>query len=180
MLRLLVVTAMTLAASIPAWGAEQTNTPTRAPTQVEKSASERAWDELRWLMTALEAYAIDNDSAYAPVRGPREGTVADLDQQLEWYYKNTYPKRSGPPHVDPWGRTYCFVFSKTGKHYALYSLGESGKLGAAEEAFLKRVKEGQFAEDAQQAPESSRNVVVVSGALRFAPAEVLRLVRPVS
>ncbi len=169
-----MVTAMTLTAWGAAWAGEEPKAPPLTPTPVERSKPERAWDDLRWLMTALEAYAIDNDSAYAEAAGPREGAVADLERQLEWYYGNTYPKRSGPPYVDPWGRPYRFLFSRSGRQYALYSLGEGGTLGVGEEEYLKRVRGGQVAEGAGEGPQVSRSVVVAMGALRFAPAEAVK------
>lgn len=179
MLRWTMVTAMTLTAWGAAWGGEEPKVPPVTPTAVEKSKPERAWDDLRWLMTALEAYAIDNDSTYAQAAGPREGSVADLERQLEWYYGNTYPRRNGTPHVDPWGRPYRFVFSRSGRHYALYSLGGGGKLGVGEEEFLKGVRGGQIAEGAGEGPQVSHSVVVAMGSLRFAPTEALKLLRPV-
>jgi hypothetical protein len=180
MLRCFLVTTTALLASSSGWAAEQSDSPPATPAQAEKSPPERAWDDLRWLMTALEAYAVDNDSLYAPIGGPRDGVVSDLDQQLEWYYQHTYPKRSSPPHVDPWGRPYLFVISGAGKHYALYSLGPKGKLDAAEEAFLERVRKDQLDGVSSDTPESSQGVIVGSGMLRFAPAEVLKLLRPLS
>jgi hypothetical protein len=147
------------------------------PAQAEKSAPERAWDDLRWIMTALEAYAIDNDEMYAPVGAPREGAVADLDQRLDWHYKNTYPKRSSPPRLDPWGRPYRFVFSRSGKRYALYSAGANGKLDRAEKAFVMQFKKSEPKPNDQEAPKSSGSVIVAAGSLRFAPAEILEVLK---
>lgn len=147
-----------------------------ATVPTEKTAPEIVWDDLRWLMTALEAYASDNDWLYAPADGRRDGAVSDLDPLLEWYYENTFPERSTPPRVDPWGRPYRFVISTARKQYAIYSLGPGGKLGVAEDVFLTRVRRDQVTEDQLTKPNASHNLVVVSGSLVFAPAEVLDLI----
>jgi hypothetical protein len=157
----------------------RSNATRAAQPATEKSAPERAWDDLRWLTTALEAYSTDNDSLYAPTGFAREGGVSDLEKQLEWYYANTFPRKSAPPLVDPWGHEYRFVLSDSGRSYALYSLGADGKLDAAAETFLKRLKRDQVtAEELQKSLPSSN--VVVSGALILAPAELLRSVQAAS
>ncbi|HEX7678890.1 MAG TPA: type II secretion system protein GspG [Thermoanaerobaculia bacterium] len=153
--------------------------PAKTGKPAVRTPPERAWDDLRWLMTALEAYSTDNDSHFAPAGGRREGQVSDLDKQLEWYYANTYPKRSAPPSVDPWGRAYRFVISDARTHYALYSLGADGKLNAAEAQFLERLKKDDVKDDELKEPHTSRNVIVTSGGVTFAPPEVLRGLQPV-
>ncbi|HYM62951.1 MAG TPA: type II secretion system protein GspG [Thermoanaerobaculia bacterium] len=176
---LLIAASVVFLASVPAAAQPDTRTHTPGAARAERSAPQRAWDDLRWLMTALEAYATDNDSHYAPAGVPRDGVLSKLDQQLEWYYANTFPRRPSPPHVDPWGRQYHFVISETRKLYALYSLGPDGKLDGAAEAFLERLKKDQVTGEELQKPQTSRNVVV-SGGLLFAPPEVLRTLRPAS
>jgi hypothetical protein len=156
-----------------------TTTATSPGAPAARTPPERAWDDLRWLMTALEAYSTDNDFHFAPADGPRQGLVSDLNKQLEWYYANTYPKRSAPPSVDPWGREYRFVISDARTLYALYSVGPDGKLNAAEAQFLERLKKDDVKDDELKEPHTSRNVIVTSGGVTFAPPEVLRGLRPV-
>ncbi|HEY2289788.1 MAG TPA: type II secretion system protein GspG [Thermoanaerobaculia bacterium] len=163
---------------------EQTGTPTAQETTnntpapaTSRSAPERAWDDLRWLMTALEAYATDNDELYAPAGRTGDCVVSDLDHQLEWYYENTYPTRRAPS-VDPWGRPYHIVISNSRKLYALYSLGPDGKLEEVAEQFLERLKQDQLRAGDLKERQTSRNVIIVPGNLRFAPAEVLRPLGP--
>jgi hypothetical protein len=156
-----------------------TNAPRATQPAAERSAPERAWDDLRWLMTALEAYATDNDSLYEPAGSAREGGVSALDQQLEEYYANTFPRRVAPPRLDPWGREYRFVISETRRSYAIYSLGTYGKLDAAAGSFLERLKKDQVTDQELQKSLPSNNIVV-SGTLIFAPAEVLRRMQAAS
>ena len=148
------------------------------PTQsaATKTEPQRAWDDLRWLMTALEAYATDNDLFYAPAGAAHEGKMSDLDQQLEPYYANTFPKKSAAPRIDPWGHAYRFVISDTRKAYALYSLGAKGKLDDASASFLKRLKNDQVTQEELEKGSPSNNIVVSSG-LIFAPEEVLRTIK---
>jgi type II secretory pathway pseudopilin PulG len=145
-----------------------------------KSEAERAWDDLRWLMTALEAYSTDNDFCFQPVGGPRDGIVSDLSKQLEWYYANTYPHKTSPPIVDPWGREYRYVISNTRKLYALYSLGPKGKLDAIAKRFLQRLRNDDVTEDELRERRTSRNIIVGAGMFMFAPDEVLRTLKPVN
>jgi len=140
----------------------------------QKSPNQRAWDDVRWLATALEAYGTDNDFLYGRADVLREGNVSDLDGQLQWYYANTYPKKPAPPHVDPWGRPYRFVISESRKLYALYSLGPAGKLDAKARAFLEKLKVDQIKEDDLKKPRTSQNIVYAAGLLRFAPPEILQ------
>lgn len=147
-----------------------------APTQ--KNATEIAWDDLRWLATALEAYASDNDWLYAPTDGKLAGTVSDLDRVLEWYFANTFPKRSAPPRIDPWGRPYRFVVSEARKQYALYSSGANTELGEAEKTFIIRLKGDHLTEDDLKERNVSGNLVLASGSLVFAPAEIHRSLKP--
>jgi Type II secretion system (T2SS), protein G len=150
-----------------------------AKPAAQKTAPERAWDDLRWLMTALEAYSTDNDSLYAPAGAAHEGKVSDLDQQLELYYANTFPKKAAAPRVDPWGREYRFVISDTRKSYALYSLGAKGKLDDASASFLKRLKNDQVSPEELEKARPSSNIVA-SGGLVLAPEEVLQGIKPAS
>lgn len=143
-----------------------------------RSAPLRAWDDLRWLMTALEAYGTDNDSLYGPADGVREGVVSDLDRQLEWYYANTFPRRQSPPHLDPWERPYHFVISSSRKSYALYSLGVGGQLDDDAKAVLDSVKNDRVGENELGKRRTSPNVIVISGKLLFAPEDVLATMKP--
>lgn len=166
---------------VPASAAQQPQTAavsTTVANPAQRSAPERAWDDLRWLATALEAYSSDNDSLYSTGQGPRDGVVADLDQQLEWYYSNTFPSKPAPPHVDPWGRPYHFVISGTRKLYALYSLGPDGKLDNLAEQFVRKLTKDQLSDVELKDQQASGNVIVSSGTLLFAPPEVLRTLKP--
>ena len=172
----LVFASFLVAMSSP--GGEPPNAAPSLPPVTEKSASEHAWDDLRWLMTSFEAYASDNEWFYAPADGRRTGDVSELDKLLAWYYANTYPKRGAPPRVDPWGHPYRFVISDTRKQYAFYSLGSDAKLGEAEEAFLKNLKGDRLSEADLKQRHVSRSVIVGSGTFFFAPSEVLRMLAP--
>jgi type II secretory pathway pseudopilin PulG len=135
--------------------------------------SQRAWDDLRWLMTTLEAFSTDNDGLYAPLDAPREGALADLDRVLAPYYAGTYPKKP-TPYADPWGHPYRFVISDSRRLYALYSLGPAGKLEPPADAFLKRLRNDRIDEAELTKERISQNVVVASGMLVFALREVLQ------
>jgi hypothetical protein len=177
MLRSLLVVASFLVA-VSSLGGELLNAAPTRPAVTEKSASERAWDDLRWLMTSFEAYASDNEWFYAPADGRRKGDLSELDKLLEEYYANTYPNRAAPPRIDPWGHPYRFVISDTRKQYAFYSLGPDAKLGDAEEAFLENLKRDALSEAGLKQRHVSRNVIVGSGTFFFAPPEVLRMLAP--
>jgi hypothetical protein len=149
-----------------------TMSPTFAQEKKPLSREQLAWDDVRYLMTALEAYSTDHDDVYAPADGPREGNVAELDEQLKWYYANTYPKKAAPPHSDPWGRPYRFVISRSGKDYALYTLGAAGKLEPAPAALLERVRNDELTDADRKNLATSKNLVAAAGHLAFAPPEV--------
>jgi hypothetical protein len=142
----------------------------------EKSASQVAWDDLRFLMTAVEAYGTDNDSVYAAAAKVRQGPVGELRTALDWYYANTVPHKNAPPQLDPWGREYRFVISDSGKLYAIYSLGVDGKLDREAETFLDRLAKDAVTPEELQKTRVSNNTVV-SGGVIFAPEEVVRTLK---
>lgn len=142
----------------------------------DKSPGQLAWDDLRWLATALEAYSTDNESLYGPPDGPQDGVIRDLDQQLNWYYDNTAPAKPRPA-IDPWGHPYRFAISKSRKAYALYSSGPDGRLDARAAEMIDRLKRDAVTADDLAKPQVSASVVVISGTIAFAPEDVLKQLR---
>ncbi len=134
---------------------------------------ERVWSDLRSLTLYFEGYSTDHD-AYAGPDWPREGAITDLDQRLGPAYEGSYP-RATPPRIDPWGHPYRFVISNSRKQYALYSLGPSGKADPAATRFLERLRRDQIGDADLTRERGSANIVVASGMLVFAPADVLQV-----
>jgi len=133
---------------------------------------DRAMRDLRELTTAFEGYSTDHDGNYTPPDGRREGIVADLRAAFEGIYP---PVESD--HPDPWGHPYRFIVSESGRAYAMYSLGPNGKLEAAVEMFLGRLRKGAVSENDLVEQHASNNVVFVSGMLVFAPPSVFSEMR---
>ncbi len=138
------------------------------------SAVDSAMHDLRTVLTALEAYSIDNDGLYAAPGARLEGTTADLDALLAPTYI------ANVPHVDPWGHPYRFLVSGSRRGYALYCLGPSGQLDSAARTFLDRLRTDTVSEGALTVQQPSQNLVFASGMLVFAPPAVLQSIKRAS
>jgi len=101
-------------------------------TAKERAGQKRTMADIRWLATACEAYATDNN------RYPKAATVEELQTVLTPTYTKTLPLKDGWNHdlrYEAWSR-------RGGDQYDSYAVGSAGKDGIWEHETLQEYTQG--------------------------------------
>jgi type II secretion system protein G len=98
---------------------------------VQRGKQKRTMSDMRALATAVEAYAVDNNTypnATCNAGIFTGGTYSNLDVSSFTNLTPTYIAQ--PPKTDGWGRFMAYALGNGSNDYAIRSMGRDGTVGA--------------------------------------------------